>query len=203
MADRDSTLGLWLLWRLEGQSTLSCQAYGAYSQPPALGRRCLQIMSWCQSTLQGSGQLLRALGLPGLSTGSSCPWPAVYRWPLMGCPELPLADAKTEGFGVFRSLDSLISLFLHLLAIISACQYLWRSVLCFSSLFPLCLLHGSSFSSQGAGALRVELLQSWGQRNVCAACSQGGSLQMKINGIQFQNMLTCISVTHPWLTSGR
>lgn len=138
----------------------------------------------------------------GLSTGSSWPWPAVYRWPLMGCLKLPLADAKTEGFGVFRSLDSLISLFLHLLAIPSACQYLWRSVLCFSSLFPLCLLRGSSFSSQGAGALRVELLQSCGQRNVCAACSHGGSLQMKLNEIQFQNTLTCISVTHPWLTSG-
>lgn len=63
------------------------------------------------------------------------------------------SDAKTEGFGVFRSLDSLISLFFHLLAVTSACQYLRRSVLCFSSLFPLCLLHGSSFSSHGVGAL--------------------------------------------------
>lgn len=39
--------------------------------------------------------------------------------------------------GDFRSVGSLISLLFHLLAPASACQYLWRSAFCFSSLLHL------------------------------------------------------------------
>lgn len=140
-------------------------------------------MELIPSLQPGAGDVCKqSAGVSPYSRLSSAPWGSAQslglRWSPMGCLKPALADAKPEGFGVFRSLDSLISFISHLLAITSACLYFWRSVLCFSSLFPL--LHGSSVSSQG-------LVPS---EPFCRVGDRGMSVllvpMVEINEIQFQ-----------------
>lgn len=93
----------------------------------------------------------------GLSTGTPCPWPLSTGGLSWAAQNLLWQKQNQRDLGFFRSLDSWISFFFFICWLLhlpgSICGGQCSDFLHFSSLCPLCLLHGSSFSSHGAGAL--------------------------------------------------